>query len=247
MTFARLKETFLTLPKYHKCIGIGALALFISTLLPWYADRDRYGIGDEFLGVTGPTSFVGIGILLLSGLSLWLFAQHVWQRRIPRLPIQENLVHLFVSLESLFLLLLVNSIFFHSKFGVNITLKESRFGMTLAFIGALALLIGSYWYSKEEIKKDEEIGHLEPLIKFEPTPKSPPPSAPNPAPRPTYVRQHHPIQNKPSVFGEKRPMVFGDLQKIQKPEGKKKEPISKEPQEPEESDKKGSYMIRMDL
>ncbi|MBI5412743.1 hypothetical protein HZA42_00145 [Candidatus Peregrinibacteria bacterium] len=171
MSLTRLKETFFGLPKQIKFIGIGSLILVISTLLPWYGDLDSYKIGDEFLGVTGPASFVGIVVLALAGLSMWLFSYRLLEKRMPRLPVREGIVHLFVAAESLFLLIVVNSIFFHPKFGVNITLKESRFGMTLAVLGSVLVFVGGYLLNKEETKKDSETGKLEPLIKLQSAPK----------------------------------------------------------------------------
>lgn len=194
MTLSRLKETFLHLPRHMKLIGIGSLILAISTLLPWYADLDSYKIGDQFLGITGPASFVGIVVLLLSLGSLWLFLYRLMERRVPRLPVREAIFHLFVGIESLFLLLMVNSIFFHPKFGVNITLKESRFGMTLAIIGAVIMVIGAYFQNKKEIEDEKSEGKLEPLIKIEkqPGPPTPPiPEKPVARPAPTYYQRYH--------------------------------------------------------
>lgn len=187
MTLSRLKETFFRLPRHIKLIGIGSLILAISTVLPWYADLDSYKIGDQFLGVTGPASFVGIVILLLSIGSLWLFAYRLLERRVPRLPVREAIFHLFVGIESLFLLLIVNSIFFHPKFGVNITLKESRFGMTLAIVGAVITVVGAYFQNKKEIEDEKSEGKLEPLIKITP----PVQEKPAARPAPTYYQRYH--------------------------------------------------------
>lgn len=190
MSFARLKETFFRLPRHVKFIGAGSLALAISTVLPWYADLDSYRIGDQFLGVTGPAAFVGIVVLVLAGFSFWIFSYHLLERRVPRLPVREGILHLFTAIESLFLLVLVNSIYFHPKFGVNITLKESSFGMTIAFASAVVLLIGAYTKNKEEISKTDEIGKLEPLIKLEPSSVS---VAPKAAESSSYQRIHAPL------------------------------------------------------
>ncbi|MEK7171677.1 MAG: hypothetical protein AAB739_02090 [Patescibacteria group bacterium] len=197
MSFIRIKETFLRLPRHIKLIGVGSLILAISTLLPWYADLDSYRIGDQFLGITGPASFVGIVILLLSAGSLYLFGYRLLERRVPRLPVREAIFHLFVGIESLFLLLMVNSIFFHPKFGVNITLKESRFGMTLAIIGSAVLVVGAYFQNKKEIEESQSEGKLEPLIKIEQSlPQKPHTPAPTPVQRPApsyYQRYHSPL------------------------------------------------------
>lgn len=263
MSLARLKETFFRLPRHIKLIGIGGLLLAVSTIMPWYADLDSYRIGDEFLGVTGPASFVGIVIFLLSGFSLWIFSYHLLERRVPRLPVREAIVHFATAVESLFLLLVVNSIYFHPKFGVNITLKESRFGMTLAVIGGLVLLIGGYFQNKEEIAENESEGKLEPLIKMEPKREMPLPAVrettrentQRPFSRPVnaYLRPHMPLKQAepieqprrivPQARPEARGFMFGEGEAA--PGGTDATP------RPEKIEKKtgdsGSYMIRTDL
>lgn len=246
MSLARIKETFFRLPKHVKFIGIGALILAVSTLLPWYADLDSYKIGDEFLGITGPASFVGIVILILSGLSLWIFSYRFFERRVPRLPVREAILHLFVAVESLFLLLLVNSIFFHPKFGVNITLKESRFGMTVAVIGGIVLFIGGYLQNKEEIANANAEGKLEPLIKLEP--------APPPQPAPTYERQHTPVMPRPSAMPRPQTAVRPPITPRQNPQTAQPAPRQSSLEERSEGEKSGgeksgggSYMYRPGL
>lgn len=250
MSLARIKETFLRLPRHTKLIGVGSLILAVSTLLPWYADLDSYKIGDEFLGVTGPASFVGIVVILFSGFSFWIFLQSLLQRRMRRLPVREGIIHLAVATESLFLLVLVNSIYFHPKFGVNITLKESRFGMTIAFAGAIILLIGGYLQNREEIAKEGDTGRLEPLIKMEPT--EPRPHAPlarpaaaqqQPEPRKIFP-QHSPT--KGFLFGERSGVP---QQRLMGASPSAPRPAEPQPKSEEEKTGKGdgSYMIRMDL
>lgn len=268
MSLARIKEKFIRLPRHIKFIGIGGLILAISTVLPWYADLDTYRIGDQFLGITGPASFVGIVILLLSAVSLWVFSYHLLERKVPRLPVREAILHLFVAIESLFLLLLVNSVFFHPKFGVNITLKESRFGMTLAVIGSIVLLIGAYMQNREQIREGDEIGKLEPLIKIDPVKREQPAEQPKPAfpaqisrPAPSVtpikpVSKHQPY----SPLATKRGFMFGEAVSAPKTAsaapsaGIVHEPVRESIREPEQredqgsaSSSGGSYMHRMDL
>lgn len=241
MSLARLKETFLRLPKHMKLIGVGSFVLGISTFLPWYEDLDAYKIGDQFLGVTGPTSFVGIVILLLSVFSLWLFSYHLIERRTPKLPVREPIVHMFTAIESLFLLLLVISIFFHPKFGVNIIDKTPRFGMPFAFAGAFVLLFGAYFHNKAALEKERGEGRLEPLIKLE-SEKSTAPSALHE--RPAGGLYSRPLEEQkkklfPHARSSVKGFVFGEKETVAKPEEKV--------QKKDEKENGGSYMIRMDL
>lgn len=216
MTLSRIKETFLRLPKHIKLIGLGSFILIISTFLPWYSDLDSYKIGDEFLGLTGPAYAAGIVILLLAGASFWVFSYHLLEKKVPKLPVREAIFNFFVGLESLFVLFIVNSIFFHPKFGVNITLKESRFGMTVAIVGAIMVISGAYFQNKIEIEEQDSEGKLEPLIKLEPTqersgqiqPVKPQPTA--------YQRFHSSVAQKQAqesrhLFQHARPETKGFL------------------------------------
>jgi hypothetical protein len=164
MSISKLSHRFSQLPSHLKLIGGGSLLLAIATLMPWYSDIDAFRIGDMFLGITGPASFVGIVVLLLSGLSFSYVATRIFNRRQLELPVKEPVFHLFVGIQSLFMLLVVNSIYFHPKFGINITLKESRFGMVLAVVGAITLAVGGYLQNKREQNTEDLIGRLEPLV-----------------------------------------------------------------------------------
>lgn len=269
MSLARIKERFIRLPRHIKFIGIGGIILAISTVLPWYADLDTYRIGDQFLGITGPASFVGIVILLLSAVSLWVFSYHLLERSLPRLPVREAILHLFVAIESLFLLLLTNSIFFHPKFGVNITLKESRFGMTVAVIGSIILLIGAYMQNREQIREGDEIGKLEPLIRMEPVKREQsaeqtkpafPAQISRPAAPVTPIkpvgkhRPYSPITLMPRPSEPKKGFVFGEAAALKPASAAPVETAAEPVREPAQKENQGSassgggsYMHRMDL
>lgn len=163
MNIRNLQSNFSRLERGQKIVGIGSLSLVASVFLPWYEDLDAYNIGDRFLGITGPTSLIGLLILVLSGVILLTFVLRLTNRRAPRLPLKEHVFNIFVGAQSFFLLIIVNSIFFHSKFGVNITLKESKFGMILAFVGCLFITFGGYLQMKGQKSLGAE-GRLEPLI-----------------------------------------------------------------------------------
>lgn len=163
MNMRNFQSNFSRLDRGQKIVGIGSLFLVASVFLPWYEDLDAYNIGDRFLGITGPTSLIGLLILVLSGVILLTFVLRLTNRRALRLPLKEHVFNIFVGAQSFFLLMIVNSIFFHSKFGVNITLKESKFGMILAFVGCLFITFGGYLQMREQKSLGTE-GRLEPLI-----------------------------------------------------------------------------------
>ena len=88
-------------------------------------------------------------------------------KKLPNLPLEEAHFHIFVGAMSLFLLLITSSIYFHSKFGVNITMKEMKIGMITAFIGTLFVLVGGLRMNKEKGVSFESEGKLDRLIDVE--------------------------------------------------------------------------------
>ncbi|MEK7529064.1 MAG: hypothetical protein AAB592_04825 [Patescibacteria group bacterium] len=164
MSIDRAKQRFGHLPFGLKLVGIGGVLLALSTLMPWYSDVDAYQSGALFLGITGPGSFAGIIILLMSLGSSWLFLTHVLERRRPKIPVKESVYHTFVGLQSLFLLFIISSVYFHPEFGLNITLKQPGFGLIIAFLSSVLLSYGGYAFHKQEQKLEDSIGRLEPLV-----------------------------------------------------------------------------------
>lgn len=164
------------LPKHKKIIFAASIVTIVSCLLPWYQDLSVYGIGDTYLGVTGPLFLAGFTILGLSLMLALMIGLPVTGKRFPKLPIKQSLVSMLVGVESLFLILIANSVFYHSKFGVSISHKEPGFGMTVALIAIIGMIIGSYFWWKEESEFkgfDESVGRKEPLIRMQPTTNEP--------------------------------------------------------------------------
>lgn len=162
-----LLDKFMALPLFFKLIGIGSFITMFSVFLPWYQDLDAFNTGDKFIGLSGPLYLLGFLILLLAICSFGLFAMRFFGKSLPRLPMSEPHSHIFTGAFSLFLLLITNSIYFHTKFGVNITMKEARFGMIIAFFGTLLTLIGGLLQNKNRGVSFEVGGSISPLIDVE--------------------------------------------------------------------------------
>lgn len=165
MSLERIKNRFLGLSLFNKLIAIASFLTVISVAMPWYEDLDQFHTGDMFLGITGPLYLAGFVMLLAAGISFGLILMKVIDKKAPKLPMKESHVHIAAGVMNLFLLILVNSVYFHTKFGVNIALKESRFGMILAFVGTVLLLVAAVMLERSE-KPDFNLqsGKIEPLI-----------------------------------------------------------------------------------
>jgi len=149
MPTPKIQDKFINLPLPHKIIGIGALVALIGAFLPWYQDIDAFNTGDKFSGVSGPLYLIGYIVIGLSLISLILTGFHLFEKKIPSLPLKESMIYILSGAFSLFLLVITNSVYFHPKFGINITSKEYQFGMIFAFIGAFAAIIGGVLQNKE--------------------------------------------------------------------------------------------------
>lgn len=136
----------------RKWVLLSCAAVALSTVLPWYADLDAFGAGDLYLGVTGPLFLVGLLILASAIFTAAWILLPVFEKKLPSLPVSEGAVFVFLSVQNLVGLLIANSVFFHPKFGVNITLKETGFGMILAFVGALVMFWSSYNLMKKSTR-----------------------------------------------------------------------------------------------
>lgn len=153
----------------RKWLLFSVVLVAISVVLPWYEDVDAFGAGDLYLGITGPLFLVGLMVLagaLLVG--YWILAPAMG-KRVPSLPVKEGALFAFLGIQDLLLLLVANSVFFHPKFGVNITLKNTKFGMILAVIGSVLLAYSGYKLYRREAQHNREIGpegRLEPLIRM---------------------------------------------------------------------------------
>src|SRR5437870_417550 len=64
--------------------------------------------------------------------------------KVPLFKVKSSKIHLWAGIASFYLLFLEGSVYFHPAFGVNITLKQSGFGMFMAYAAAALLTIGGY-------------------------------------------------------------------------------------------------------
>ncbi len=151
----RTKQGFLRLPFLKQLVLVSSLGLMISTVMPWYDERNSFGIGETYLGIQGPFFLIGfivlgLGAVSFSRLFLPLTGRHFFKAK------KTGLLSFFMGLQSLILLVVANSVFYHPDFGANISTKSTRFGMTVAFV-SLGIMIFAGWLArnKEESVSEE--------------------------------------------------------------------------------------------
>lgn len=160
-------EKIKRLPIGLRFSGAGGILAFISVFLPWYSDVDVFKTGNEFLGISGPLYLSGLLILALSLVSAGIVAMKTFDKKLPKLPIEEPYLFILSGCASLFLLLLTSSVYFHSKFGVNITQKTAGIGLILCLIGSVLILAGGLLQNRKRGVSFEVEGKLEQLIDVE--------------------------------------------------------------------------------
>lgn len=151
MPTRRINELLLSLPFDRKLIGAGSVLMILSLFMPWYQDRDTFNTGDMFFGLTGPLYLAGFSILVLAALNITFIVFDVLNKKMPFITMKASSFFLLAGLVSFYVLLLVNSVYFHAKFGLNITIKQSDFGMFFAFIAASLITIGGYLAGRDKV------------------------------------------------------------------------------------------------
>lgn len=160
----RLKK----LPLTQKIVLIGSVLAMLGTFMPWYSDLDKFKTGDSFLGITGPMYLAGFLVLVGGLVSFTLILFKLMEKDVPNLPLKESYIHIFTGGLSVLMLILAASVYFHPKFGVNLTDKNMGFGMILDFVGIGLVALGGIL----ALRSDKEIdfggsGKIEPLIDIE--------------------------------------------------------------------------------
>lgn len=125
-------------------VGIGSLLMVLSLFFPWYQDLDSFRTGDTFTGLTGPMYLAGFSFLIIASFSLLFIVMDYLDRKVPLFKIKTSKLHLWSGIFAFYNLFLVGSVYFHPAFGVNITLKQSGFGMFMAYAAAALITAGGY-------------------------------------------------------------------------------------------------------
>lgn len=144
-----IKQIIHNLAFEKKLIGIGAILMVLSLFFPWYSDIDIYKSGAVYTGLTGPLYLAGFTFLIIASLSLVVLITDFLDQKIPVFNIRASNFFLPAGIFSFYLLVLINSVFFDRNFGINITLKQSQFGMFLAFVATALIIIGGYLLTRE--------------------------------------------------------------------------------------------------
>jgi hypothetical protein len=151
-----MKQGFLRLPFLKKLILLSSLVAMISTVAPWYDQRNSVGIGDTYLGVQGPLGIIGLIVLGCAAVTFFNLFFPLLGRNFFNLKRKGGVVAMALGLESLLLLAVSNVIFYNPEFGLSISNKSTRFGMMMAFFSVGIMVVAGYFARKNEKNELED-------------------------------------------------------------------------------------------
>ena len=152
----RLKQGFLRLPPMKKVVLVSSFTLCVSTVMPWYDQRNNFGVGDTYLGLQGPLFMIGAIMLLCGAVSFFNMFLPLLGRNFFDLKRKTGSVALLMGSQALLLLVVANSIFFHPAFAATVNNKMTRFGMAIAFFSVGAMMISGWWTRRKDRSGVEE-------------------------------------------------------------------------------------------
>lgn len=135
MNLRRIKHTLLRMSTEEKVIGIGALAIFFGSFMPWYSvvmNFDKKAITET--GFSGDLGVIGFVIFLLSLLSILMLVAENMHLPLPRFGYKREQIIFFFLAESFFLTLLTMAVY--TKRSLDFTDAGLRFGIYLVLLGA---------------------------------------------------------------------------------------------------------------
>ncbi len=185
---------------------IGAGLLIISLFLDWYSDKDIFRSGDSYSAMSGPLYLAGVTMLVLAG-------AHVLLTLAPtlRLPVLKHWSskksggwQMAAGAATMYLLMLVNSVYFHPQFGLNILSKRSEIGVIVALSATVMMCLGGYLVWRKSAQGNSLAAAA--VVKIDETPA--PVSVPEITAREMIARNrvHQRVEVAPAVT-EPQPMI----------------------------------------
>lgn len=159
----RIKQGFLRLPMTKKAILLSSAALMLSAVLPWYDNRNSFGVGETYLGIQGPLFLVGYLALAFGAVIFFNMFFPLMGRNFFKLKRKSGMVSMVLGMQTLFLLLVANSVFYHPEFSANVSHKGLRFGMFVSFV-SLAILVTAGLLTHRKEKNGEHEDDIEDIM-----------------------------------------------------------------------------------
>ena len=133
---SKVSEKFKNLPSRYRAMYIGMVVSSVALFMPWYSDVDAFNAGASYLGITGPTSVMGISLLVLNVVTLGLITFKFRFDKDARLPLSRKVLEKVHGPMYLYMIFLMMSVYFSDDFGINVANKTAGFGVYVGAAGA---------------------------------------------------------------------------------------------------------------
>lgn len=124
----------------------------------WFSDIDVYRSGDTYTGISGPLYLVGINLFCVGlvniGLTLAKSANLKFLKNLNEVTLGK--LQMGFGFGSMYMLILVNSVYFSSQFGLNILSKKSEIGALVAMIATVLICVGGYLSYRKKFEGEIE-------------------------------------------------------------------------------------------
>jgi hypothetical protein len=140
------KNIWRKLSSGQKLTMLGSLLLMLSLFLNWFSDKDVFRSGDTYSALGGPLYLAGLTMLLLAAVNIGLLIlSALRQKRVVDMgESRQGKIQMIAGFASMYLLMLINSVFFHPRFGLNILEKKPEIGVMLALAATVMICCGGY-------------------------------------------------------------------------------------------------------
>lgn len=150
------KNIWRKLSSGQKITMMGSLLLILSLFLNWFSDKDVFRSGDTYTALGGPLYLPGLTILLAAVFALGLVVLAALRnKRIMALgTATQGKMQMLAGFFSMYLLIVINSVYFHPRFGLNILEKKTEIGVTLALAATVLICVGGYLSYRRKFEEE---------------------------------------------------------------------------------------------
>ena len=150
-----LNNIWKRLSSSQKIGAFGSLLLIISLMLNWFSDKDVFRSGDTYTALSGPLYFVGLSILLLAVFNLGMIILAAMRiKLVTKMSVgTQGKLQMMAGFASMYLLVVINSVYFHPQFGLNILEKKSEIGVMVALAATVMVCVAGYLCYRQKFEQ----------------------------------------------------------------------------------------------
>lgn len=154
-------SNILKLPTQYKGVLAGVLITTLALFLPWYSELDTFGKGVRYNALTGPTSLLGLTLLIINITTLVYLFLYAQNSKKTQDKVKAPLLEKWHGITFLYISFVLISIYFHNDFGQSNADKTLGFGFYLGLTGSII----SFFFGIIQFQSERKNIHSEYLKK----------------------------------------------------------------------------------